>query len=77
MTTRSRKIRSPRRSPQAAKVSSMTHPQLTEHFNALVPAAKKAGITWAKVHTSAFITKAGGVAQIRRLEKELASARVR
>jgi hypothetical protein len=55
----------------------MTHPQLTEHFNALVPAAKKAGITWAKVHTSAFITKAGGVAQIRRLEKELASARVR
>jgi hypothetical protein len=71
MKPKSRNAR--RRTPQAAKVSSLTHPQLTEAFNALVPAAKKAGITWAKVHTSAFITKEMGVKQIKRLEKELAA----
>jgi hypothetical protein len=54
-STRNRKAGSPRRSPQATKVSSMTHLQLTEHFNALVPRAKKAGITWAKHHTSALV----------------------
>jgi hypothetical protein len=73
MTTRNRK-RSPRRSPQAKVSTAMTHPQLTEHFNALVPAAKKAGIKWAKVHTSAFISKEGGVAQIKKLEAELRNA---
>jgi hypothetical protein len=77
MTTRNRKARSPRRSPQGKVSTSLTHPELTRIFNDLVPAAKKQGIRWAKHHTSAFITKAGGVAQIKRLEKELASARVR
>jgi hypothetical protein len=73
MKPKSRKARSPRRSPQATKVSSMTHPQLTERFNSLVPQARKAGIKWARVHTSAFISKQMGVRQIKRLEKELAA----
>jgi hypothetical protein len=51
----------------------MTHPQLTERFNALVPAARKAGIGWAKHHTSAFIDKATGVRMIRKLVKKLAA----
>jgi hypothetical protein len=79
-TTRNkRKARSPRRKPQAAKVSltTMTHPQLTEAFNALVPAAKKAGIGWAKIHTSAFFDKALGVRMIKKLEQELSAARGR
>jgi hypothetical protein len=53
----------------------MTHPQLTETFNKLVPVANKRGITWAKHHTSAFETRAGGIKQIARLEAAIAAAR--
>jgi hypothetical protein len=58
----------------ATDTSAMTHPQLTETFNKLVPTAKKLGIAWARHHTSAFETRAGGIKQIARLEAAIAEA---
>jgi hypothetical protein len=47
---------------------------LTAHFNKLVPVANRLGIAWARHHTSAFETKAGGVRQVLRLEAAIAGA---
>lgn len=46
-----------------------------EEYNSLVPAAKKAGITWAKHHTSEFESKTKGAAQVERLKKAIKDAK--
>lgn len=46
-----------------------------EEYNALVPAAKKAGIKWAKHHTSEFESKVKGAAQVARLQKAIKDAK--
>lgn len=44
-------------------------------YNDLVPAAKKAGIKWAKVHTSNFESKDKAKAQIARLKEAIRKAK--
>ena len=51
--------------------STVTHRELTERFNALVPRAKKLGITWARHHTSAFESKALGVRMLAKWRRRL------
>jgi hypothetical protein len=52
----------------------MTHRELTERFNALVPRVNKLGVTWARHHTSPFETKAQGARMLARLEAAITAA---
>jgi hypothetical protein len=63
------------RARRAADASTMTHRQLTEVFNALVPRANRLGIAWARHHTSAFESKALGARMLARLEEAIARVR--
>ena len=56
-----------------ADLAAMTHQQLWDTWNALVPEAISAGLK-AKAHTSAFETKAGGVKQITKLKEAIKAA---
>jgi hypothetical protein len=56
-------------------IDKLTHSQLTERFNALVPQASNLGITWARHHTSAFETKKAGVRMVAKLEEAIAAAK--
>jgi hypothetical protein len=75
--TAARHARARRASKRALKVAiaDMTHRELTERFNALVPSANKLGIAWARRHTSAFETKALGLRMLARLEDAMHRAR--
>jgi len=52
----------------------MTHQQLWDTWNALVPAAQTAGIK-CKIHTSAFERKELGIKQIGKLRAAIAAAK--
>lgn len=47
----------------------------TEAYNALVPAAKRAGVKWAKHHTSLFESHASAEKATKRLEKAIKDAK--
>jgi hypothetical protein len=69
--------RKPAREATRRRVSGNGHAtikELTEEYNSLVPAAKRAGITWARHHTSLFGSLAAGATQVQRLKKAISSA---
>jgi hypothetical protein len=72
-TTRARARRVRKRSDKTV-ANGLTHRELTERFNALVPRANRLGIAWARRHSSAFETKALGVRMLARLEQAIAAA---
>ena len=53
----------------------MTHRELTEAFNNLVPRANRLGITWARHHNSAFESKALCARMLARLEEAITRGR--
>lgn len=60
-----------RKASAARRTEGPTLKDYTAEYNALVPAAKKAGVTFAKVHTSLFESKDKAVAQLDRLKKAI------
>ena len=80
--SRRKQSTSPTAAPTQADLAALTHTQLTQRYNALVPAALALGITVVeksrvRVHTSAFISKEAGVRITAALEAAVVAAKPR
>lgn len=66
--------RKTRKAPRRNGNGGPTIREMTEEYNSLVPRASKAGVTWARHHTSLFGSLEAGKAQLNRLKKAISAA---